>query len=384
MPICYVVPGLGGTTLGYESGGGAPLWVDYTRIALGQIGAMRLAADGISPASPDGVKLFAGEPLPDYYATCIGELRRQLSPLGYEIVPWGYDWRLSARVNGPALAARIIADVTAGDPCSVVAHSFGGLVARVAWSELLARGQTGLVRRIVTLGSPHLGSYGAVALWSLDSDQLAQVRTLTVATATVLSAISPIIAPFPWSRQALVRLSATWPSLYETLPFLLGPDGTGDPYRSVLYGSRWPEDRGISQAWLDYARQDWQPFASSMSMFPPADVATAVAGTGFPTPYRLVYPGQLGNDNAYERTSEGDNAVGALSALSLSPSAESYSVAHADLPNQLALSGRLAALVTAARPGPPPPPPPAVLLAGANPVLAGPPSPDPRFSDGPC
>ena len=73
-------------------------------------------------------------------------------------------------------------------PCSIVAHSAGGLVARAAWLALGQAGATNLVRRIVTYGTPHQGSYGAVRLWSLDAASLTSVQYLAAARA-VLRAI---------------------------------------------------------------------------------------------------------------------------------------------------------------------------------------------------
>jgi hypothetical protein len=384
MPICYLVPGLAGSTLGYDPGGGRPVWVDYTRLALGQIGAMRLAPDGISPGEPDGVQLYPGDPLPDYYLTCAVALQQQLGPLGYTVRQWGYDWRLSARITGVLLANKIRAEVSIANPCSIVAHSFGGLVARVARAELTQTGDGGLVRKIVTLGTPHEGSYGVVALWSLDNDQLAQVRSLTVLTATLLSAVSPIIAPFPWSRERLVRLTATWPALYETLPMLDVESAQDDPDRVFVYTGVWPADRAISQAWLNYARFPWQTYLRSGVGLTPIRQVTTVAGVGVSTASRMRYPMNLGNGQAYGHDEDGDGEVMMASALVRLSQQVRLFARHADMPNQMGLSGALARLVVAITPDPPTPIPIDVIPGPLNPVLAGPPSPDPRFSDGPC
>jgi hypothetical protein len=373
VPTVYVVPGLGGTTLGFDPGGGRPLWVDYTRIALGNIGAMRLAPDGVSPGPPDGRPLFPGEPLADYYGPCVEALRTQLVSGGYIVRTHGYDWRLQSEITGAALAARIRAETTPGIPCSLVCHSFGGIVARAAYAALVGTGDAGLVRRIITLGSPHQGSYGVVALWSLDSDQLSQVQQLTLLTSTLLSLISPLVAPFPWSKEALVRLSATWPALYETLPLLNSPDSESDPNRAVVFGSTWPVDRAISQGWLDVARLAFQPRLFTGPWNPPARVMTSVAGTGTQTPAALHFPGLLGIPVAYNTVADGDGTVTVASALLASSAMVKVAGRHTDLPNQMGIGGQLAGLVLAERPDPPPP---VMAIAGPfNPQLAGPPFP---------
>jgi Lecithin:cholesterol acyltransferase len=384
MPIVYVVPGIGGTTLGYDVGGGRAVWVDYTRIALGQLGALRLAPDGFSPQPPDGVQLFPGAPLADYYFPAALDLERQLLDAGYKVRLWGYDWRLSAQRTGQLLAAQIAADVVQGDPCSIVAHSFGGLICRVAWSVLKSQGKTGLIRRVVTLGTPHQGSYGAVALWSLDSDQLTQVRNLTLATSALLSLITPLIAPFPWSSQAIVRLSATFPSLYETLPFLSGSYAVGDPQRAALFGSTWPADRSISPAWQAYARGPWQSLMGSADTVIPPWVLTSVAGTGYSTPNVLRNADILGSEFAYDHTAAGDNTVVSASALVSDSAMVSVNARHADLTNQLAASGQLAQLVLDVRPDPSPAPPAKVIPGASVPLLAGPPVPSSFWPDTDC
>ena len=301
MPIIYVVPGIGGTSLGTSPATSSDTWVSYTAMALGFIGRMRLAADGINPGPPDGVQLYAGRPLPDYYQRCIVALVAQLGPQGYVVLDHGYDWRLDAQLLGTDLAARIVAGVQPGSPCTIVAHSYGGLVARLAWSSLVGSGQSGLVRRIITLGSPHWGSYGAVRLWSLDSDQLTQVFYLSIPAAIVSATTNPFVPGRVWTESQLATLAGTMPCLYWTLPSLLAPDAAADPGRSAVYGTTWPASRGVSTHWLQQAMTAWQPLLAGSSTFPPAWVLTTVAGVGLPTPSKLVYPQILGQAGVSER-----------------------------------------------------------------------------------
>jgi pimeloyl-ACP methyl ester carboxylesterase len=66
-----------------------------------------------------------------------------------------YDWRLGLDELGAQLAARITAEA---QPVILVAHSMGGLVARMAVRMLPKR----LVRRLIMLGTPNAGSFASV------------------------------------------------------------------------------------------------------------------------------------------------------------------------------------------------------------------------------
>jgi pimeloyl-ACP methyl ester carboxylesterase len=68
---------------------------------------------------------------------------------------YSYDWRLGLDELGARLAARIAAD---GRPVILVAHSMGGLVARMAAGILPKR----LVRKLIMLGTPNQGSFAPV------------------------------------------------------------------------------------------------------------------------------------------------------------------------------------------------------------------------------
>jgi len=66
-----------------------------------------------------------------------------------------YDWRLGLDEVGAQLASRIAAE---GRPVTIIAHSMGGLVARMAARMLPNR----LVRKLIMLGTPNEGSFAAV------------------------------------------------------------------------------------------------------------------------------------------------------------------------------------------------------------------------------
>jgi Lecithin:cholesterol acyltransferase len=377
VPICYLVPGVGGSTLGRAPSGASPLWVDYTQILLGQIGQLRLAPDGVSPGGADGRQCYAGGPLEDYYALAAALLDQQLRPHGYRVSPVGYDWRLALSIYAEQLADLIDAEVSQSEPCSIVAHSMGGMVARRAWGALVARGRQGKVRRLVTLGTPHQGSYSVAALWAGESESLGQLALLAAIGTLAQISLGPLATPAVHSIGQLIELSQSWPSLYALLPLLGSPDQIDDPLRPGLYSWPWLGSAGVSQHWLDLAGTTWAIEMLAGATYPPADVLTTVAGDGLPTPDRLVSPASLGYPSAYGRTTSGDGSVTVASALLPQSAQVVVRVAHTDLPAVLAASGLLAELVLATRlPLAPPPPtqqvPEITAQQRYGPPLAGP------------
>lgn len=358
MPACYVIPGLLGTTLGTRMDGTAPVWVDYTQLALGQEGKMRLAGDGREPGPPDGVQLYAGAPLADYYGDCVRLLGEQLGPHGYDVRQWGYDWRMRTRSQGALLAAELRTAATSAEPSTLIGHSLGGLVCRAAWADLASTGDGNKVRRIIALGSPHYGSYAAARLFCLDQAGLQQLAYLSAVSLFLAASVLPPLNARSWSRLDLLQLAATWPTLYELLPTLGAPDQVDDPERAALYdAAAWPSNRGLAADLLVESRSSFARWLLSPATMPPDWVMTCVAGQGLATPSALLFPRLLGSPASIGSPIDGDGTVTTVSALG-PPSARYYfSAAHADLPWLTASSGLLAALVLDPRSGPLPPPP---------------------------
>lgn len=99
-------------------------------------------------------------------------LRRELPSDGPDVpvnlVEFAYDWRLSCRYNAGRLAVRVdealgrwraTARHRSQAKVRLVCHSMGGLVGRY-WVECL--GGADVTRQLITLGTPHRGSIGAL------------------------------------------------------------------------------------------------------------------------------------------------------------------------------------------------------------------------------
>jgi pimeloyl-ACP methyl ester carboxylesterase len=150
-PRVLILPGIMGSKLGVRMRGsgrarrshaGEVLWIDPLQIAAGRLTALRLPSD--QPLKSMGVLLFS-------YA----KLRLRLRIAGCDVKFHSYDWRLGIDELGAQLAARIEAD---GRPVVLVAHSMGGLVARMAAGILPKR----FIRKLIMLGTPNQGSFASV------------------------------------------------------------------------------------------------------------------------------------------------------------------------------------------------------------------------------
>jgi pimeloyl-ACP methyl ester carboxylesterase len=126
-----ILPGMMGSRLGP--------WIDPARIAA--LGLADLKLKPRKPLKVNGVLLLA-------YARLMLSLKAD----GWDAAFFPYDWRQSLDELGGALAARIAADAR---PAILIAHSMGGLVARMAAGVLPKRA----VRKLILLGTPNRGTF---------------------------------------------------------------------------------------------------------------------------------------------------------------------------------------------------------------------------------
>jgi PGAP1-like protein len=385
MRTCYVLGGLGESTLSRDPDGGRVVFVDLGVIMRGVIAEMTLAPDGISPGPPDGVQLFASGVLGPYLGFPASVLAVQLALRGWAVQLWPWDWRKPVYLAGVDLAAWIRGHVAEDEPCAILAHSAGGLVARAVWTELGKTDQQHLVSRIVTLGTPHWGSYSVVDYFSgANEAQQAMIRvnnTLGYNTYGWAPNITGFRLLTPLDFQ---KLGITWPGFYDCLPVLGAPGSEDDVHRVKLFtATNWAEAARPQQAWLDWSRDITGTWLRSPESQPPSHILTCVSGFGTSTPGQLRDPEQLGRPGAVGGFTDGDSAVIQSSAELAGGVVVRYAVDHLNMMATLANSGDLADLVTAERsPAPPPPPvvddqPQTTYLAAipfASPPLSGAPS----------
>jgi hypothetical protein len=211
-----------------------------------------LLTDTDGRTNPGGGRVFPGDPttVMDSPLTRISE-RRIPSGIGPVVVPavvpyddfllnlkwrqptldlrvFGYDWRLSNTVNALKLLAFLYdqwgldsAPEDERERVSIVAHSMGGLVARSFIESPRLQGHR-LVKQLITVGTPHLGSPAAYNL-------------MTDATPWGVLPIPEELL----SRGRQQELSLRLDSLAEMLPvydFVTPADSGGrrEPWRSTL------------------------------------------------------------------------------------------------------------------------------------------------------
>lgn len=369
MPRCYYIPGFLGSTLETPELRATTVWVSYNQLARGQMGKMRLAANGEDPGAPDGIELRADQPLPDYYGGAISSLRSQLSGRGYTVTGYGWDFRKSVRRAGKLLAAQIRHDVSPADPCALACHSMGGLVARAAWWELKQTNQTDLIRRVVTLSTPHSGSYTAVDVAAGVHeiyDKLQLVNDYLMAFQGFLDLLPGFHAT---NRAEMVGIVLTWPAFYELLPVLGTPEAAADPFRERLFDKRaWSPKTPISQEWLDYARNDYGPWIRSDASSIAPEAMTRVAGVGWGTNSALSFPPLLGRPGATGNPQEGDAQVTFESSMYEYGWGYTVVCTHKDMPLATAQSGQMAEWILQEG-GPPVPQPEPVAIPGRVPPL---------------
>jgi subtilisin family serine protease len=123
---------------------------------------------------------------------------------GFDVLVFPYDWRLSVPVN----AARLLRDVlhrwfrqhrgpvTEAERVTFIGHSLGGLVAR-AFVESIPPGRA-ITRRLITIGTPHLGSpqaylylIGRMAPFGSSPYLQAAKQAMTLAQAAARASVPP-------------------------------------------------------------------------------------------------------------------------------------------------------------------------------------------------
>lgn len=121
-----------------------------------------------------------------------------------DVLFFGYDWRKPNSVSGALLAEK----VNTYDEVFIIAHSMGGLVASHMLRNTTARCK---INKLVTLGTPYLGSIDTVPLLSHGEHSI-----LNEVLKTIPSAFQVPVKAF--LTALLQELAVNLPALYELLP----------------------------------------------------------------------------------------------------------------------------------------------------------------------
>jgi pimeloyl-ACP methyl ester carboxylesterase len=295
MSNYVVVPGLMGTELIADLWVTTQkVWLSYPSIAATGTTLLALNAAGTGPAP--GLPLSGweiGEVFPEYYSALISQTAAQ-GP----ILVFGYDWRLSILVSGRLLANRIEASFPGGQ-VKIVAHSMGGLVARAAMAYLKADGHDDLVVKLVTLGTPHYGTYAPMAGFArFDGTYLRLLGLVSFLRAGNVIASAALVDP----------PIATFPSIYELMPSTAaGPLVPFPQLLAAIYSaaSYLPFNPFVRQSRLDAAKvsQVWLATAGDPAR------TVCVMGTGVETIETVSNSLLIGTPAGYSYTAQGDGTV---------------------------------------------------------------------------
>ncbi len=313
-PVVIVVPGIMGSSLEGKRWGliWQDIWLSVATLA-GDLRVLSLGSDGLTPRSDAGVTdVRATSPVEAYYGILTGFLKL----CGFDVDGYGYDWRKSILNTGERLANRI-QRLYPGRDVVFVAHSMGGLVARVAWKFLQQRGQDH-IQRLITLGTPHRGAVSILALFG----HLDPTWDLLVTAQG---------GPFV-SREKAGRLVddvvSTMPSVYEMLPVrgwnIMQDDAA---IRNAMTYAAF--NTFVSQAWLD-AADTTQTFLRDAG---DPSRTLCLVGTGIDTFIKVADASKLNGREGYLSSDEGDGRVPADSAAWPNASALALEgVAHHTMP----------------------------------------------------
>ncbi len=208
--VVFLLPGIMGSRLGSVSRRTSSLlWLHPVAIAQG--GLSQLALPGSKSLRALGVML------PGYL-----KMRLCLEIAGFRPVFHPFDWRADLETLSRQLLRSI--EKSGARTVSIVAHSMGGLVARIA----LAQDKEQRIRKLIQLGAPNEGSF-------------APVQALRAAYPTVRKIAS--LDQRSTAEDLARTVFLTLPGLYQMLPSQLSPD---EP--DLFDASQWPDDGLVPNA----------------------------------------------------------------------------------------------------------------------------------------
>ncbi len=301
--VVWYLPGIMGTQLALPRPRPLPdnlLWLDPTDIHHGRLPLLHIPGETLITCGP---VLYTWLPL-----------KLALNIAGYTAHCFAYDWRLDLNDVTAAFARTL--EESGAEQVNLVGHSMGGLVARALLQTSAGR----RVQRLLTLGTPHRGSFAPV-----------QAVRGVYPLVRRLAQIDPVNSPEVLSREVF----SSFHSLYQMLPRDLQPD--------LIDPTQWPPEGPQPNATL-LAR------ATLFDPGPPDPRIDAIAGHGFlTTSHAAVTQGEFW----YRYDYSGDGTVPVTRATVADCRAWYVQVAHNELPRD---PGVQAAVVT--------------LLDGGTPSLA--------------
>lgn len=298
--VVFYIPGIMGTQLALARARPAPdnlLWLDPTDIHHGRLALLTLPGETLLVSGP---VLYTWLPL-----------KLALTAAGYSLRCFVYDWRRDL-AEASAAFVKELAACTARE-ISVIGHSMGGLIARVALRDAAGR----RVHKLITLGTPHGGSFAPVQ---------------------AVRGVYPLVRRLAQldaghSAEALSRdVFSSFHSLYQMLPRDAQPD--------LIDPRHWP-------------RSGPQPNATLLARAPLFDAGgpdpriEAIAGHGFLTTINVAH---VDGEFWYRYGYGGDGTVPQQRAILPGCRAWHCAVAHNELPRDRLVHAAMVALLAGRTP----------------------------------
>jgi len=293
------IPGVLGSRIGLRVGRTPiilPVWIDLRTLLAGGVVGLQLAPDGVSPGPLAG---GLQQVVQGIVEAAYGPFAVYMRSAGHNVLALGWDWRLHPAAAAPAAAAAIAAWAQ-GQPVWLVAHSYGGLLARCVAPLAAHSSPSWSVAGTITIGTPHYGSFeGSRLLFGLPPLYKALERW----TAPGFLNSRGVGAQWLW------QTVNTMPAWYVLSPFRdsgplasLQPDVAAALYQPGTYRA----DSQPAAAWLAAA----PGLQGSLPGWPAGVPAWSIAGTGFDTPFGWHHLLGGGYDpRNYLHTQQGDGYV---------------------------------------------------------------------------
>jgi pimeloyl-ACP methyl ester carboxylesterase len=271
-------------------------------LQMNPIGLRQLELDGTgaNPAYPiPGTSIVPQGLLDAYYAASVSWFGVRINTRLYP-----YDWRMDWASSAAVLAQKI-ADFISTDQLYIVAHSFGGLIARAAHALIANHPKIGNLLRVVCMGTPNYGSWEAPR-------NLAGIPSWLDPYARQIHR-SHFSLPYAVAVVWLSQMIAHFRSVYECFPnHVNGPFAGQIPAFLAYQAATWAQQNvAVTPFLLGWGLNSVQ----NLPPIPEPEKYIFVAGYNTKTSSGLTDIRDVANPNAYLVTPDGDGVVTTHSAI---------------------------------------------------------------------